>query len=119
MVFTDTVTIYQKQPDGAYKKTTVTKCQWSNKITKSIADGKLQVFKNITVTFKPPFIDGLANFSNEDAVIYGDVNEMPATEKGNRLSDLLTKYKPNAGIIREVNDNSKREHLKNIKVVMY
>ena len=40
------------------------------------------------------------------------------TVKGSRLSDLLAAH-PKSGIIRSVNDNSNRDLLKNIKVVVY
>ena len=48
----------------------------------------------------------------------GELTEEVTSTKGSRLSDLLATY-PKGGIIRQVNDNSNRDLLKNIKVVVY
>lgn len=117
-MFTDTVTVYQKQEDSTYKVTVVENVQWSDKISKFIQDGKLQTVKTATITFKEPFKIDLLNHSDEDAIFFGAVIEPITTEKGHRLSDLLKKY-PKSGIIKEVNDNSNRTYLKNIKVMIY
>lgn len=116
-VFTDTVTVYQKQATG-YKRTVVNGCQWSEKIEKKLEGGKLQTVKTTTVTFVEPFSLDLSTFTEEDAILYGDVDDTPVNDKGGRLSDMI-KYYHKGGIIRAVNDNSNRDHLKNIKVVIY
>lgn len=116
-IFTDTVTVYQKQLIG-YKRTVVKGCQWSDKVEKILATGQLQSVKTVIVTFVEPFLLDLSTFCEEDAIFFGIIEEIPASTKGNRLSDMLKKY-PKSGIIRSVNDNSNRDFLKNIKVVMY
>lgn len=116
-IFTDTVTVYQKH--GAdYKRTVVEGCQWSEKIEKKLEGGKLQTVKTTTVTFVEPFPLDLSTFTEEDAILYGNVDDTPVNDKGGRLSDMI-KYYHKGGIIRAVNDNSNRDHLKNIKVVIY
>lgn len=117
-MFTDTVTVYQKQEDSTYTVTVVHDVQWSDKISKFIQDGKLQTVKTTTITFEEPFKIDLLNHGDEDAIFFGEVIEEITSEKGHRLSDLLKKH-PKSGIIKEVNDNSNRTYLKNIKVMIY
>lgn len=116
-VFTDTVTVYQKQATG-YKRTVVNSCQWSEKIKKKLEGGKLQTVKTTTVTFIEPFLLDLSTFTEEDGIFFGNVSETPTNDKGSRLSDMIKRH-PKSGIIRAVNDNSNRDYLKNIKVVIY
>ena len=116
-VFTDTVTVFQKQAAG-YKRTVVKGCQWSDKIEKKLEGGKLQTVKTTTVTFIEPFSIDLSTFTEEDGIFFGNVDDTPINDKGGRLSDMI-KYYHKSGIIRAVNDNSNRDHLKNIKVVIY
>lgn len=118
-VFTDTITMYQKQA-RSWKRTVVEGVQWSEKVEKSLATGKLTFAKTITVTFPEEVLDqiDLSTFTAEDAIFKGSLDEEVTTEKGNRLSDLLASH-PSGGIIRSVNDNSGRDFLKNIKVVVY
>lgn len=117
-LFTDTVTIFQKQ-NNSYLKTVVEGCMWSDNISKSIQDGRLTTVKTNSITFIPPFQVDLSTYGYEDAIFYGNISETPSDIKGNRLSDLLKKYKSKCGIIREVNDNSNKDTLKNIKVIVY
>lgn len=116
-VFTDTVTVYQKQAAG-YKRTVVDGCQWADKIEKKLEGGKLQTVKTTTVTFIEPFSLDLSTFTEEDGIFFGNVAEAPTNNKGSRLSDMIKRH-PKSGIIRAVNDNSNKDHLKNIKVVIY
>lgn len=119
-LFNDTVTIFQLQGDGSHKKTIVSGVQWSEVTDKSIVTGRLTLTKSISVTFPSETIDqvDLSNFTEEDGIFYGAIQEDITTEKGRRLSDLLRAH-PRSGIIRAVNDNSNRDLLKNIKVVAY
>lgn len=118
-VFTDTVTIYQKQVDG-YKRTVVEGVQWAEKVEKSLATGKLTLTKTTTVTFPEEVLDkiDLSTFTEEDAIFLGPLTDEITTVKGSRISDLLVSHR-SSGIIRSVNDNSNRDLLKNIKVVVY
>ena len=118
-MFEDTVTVFQKQPDGSYRKTIVDDCMWSDQITKTVESGKLVLAKTATVTFRPPFSVDFKTFCDEDAIFFGKVAESPKNEKGKRLSDVLRKYGSKAGIVRGVNDNSNRDMLPNIKVTVY
>ena len=59
----------------------------------------------------------LAVSREEDGIVFGAVEEVVTGEKGSRLSDLMKKY-PKSGLIKSVNDNSNRDFLKNIKVVV-
>ena len=47
----------------------------------------------------------------------GAVDDAVCDVKGQRISDLRKKY-PKSGLIQSVNDNSGRNFLKNIKVVV-
>ena len=91
-MFTDVITLYQKQ-GSSWKRTVVEGVQWSDQID-------------------------LKTFTEEDAIFLGELTEEVTSTKGSRLSDLLATY-PKGGIIRQVNDNSNRDLLKNIKVVVY
>ena len=119
-LFNDTVTIYQKQEDETYKATVLSGVQWSDVTDKSLATGKLTLSKSANITIpedKISMVD-LARYTEEDAIFFGEIQEEITEDKGSRLSDLLAKY-PKSGIIRTVNDNSNRDRLKNIKVVIY
>lgn len=117
-LFTDTITIYNKISETQWKRTIVDGVQWSDKVEKQNNNGKIQVVKYAQITFPEPVYEGL-EFAKmkEDCIIYGAVEEEVTGEKDNRLSDLLCKY-PKSGRIRSVNDNSNRDFLKNIKVVI-
>lgn len=118
-LFTDTITLYQKQGSG-WKRTVVDGVQWSDKLDKSLAIGRLTVAKSATITFPEEVLDeiDLTTFTEEDAIFLGELTEEVTTAKGGRISDLLAAH-PKGGIIRNVNDNSNRDLLKNIKVVVY
>ena len=117
--FTDKITIYQKR-SGSYSRTVVDGVQWSDTTDKTLATGRLTTAKSATVTF-PEAVLNLVDFSTsteEDAIFLGELDDDITTEKGHRISDLLAAH-PKSGIIRSVNDNSNRDLLKNIKVVVY
>ena len=118
-LFTDTITLYQKQESG-WKRTVVEGVQWSDKLDKSLSTGKLMTSKSASITFPEDVLDqiDLTSFTEEDAIFLGELTDEITSEKGFRLSDLLSAY-PKSGVIRGVNDNSNRDLLKNIKVVTY
>lgn len=119
-LFNDTVTLYQKQTDGSYNRTVVSGVQWSDVTDKSLATGKLTTSKSANITIpenKLSEVD-LASYTEEDAIFFGEIQEEVTDVKGSRLSDLLKAHQK-SGIIRTVNDNSNRDRLKNIKVVIY
>ena len=118
-MFTDTVTIYNKISDSEWKRTVVEGVQWFDKSDIQNSSGKIRVAKYISVTFPESIYEGLTlQAGNEDdCIVYGVVEDFITGEKGNRVSDLLKKY-PKSGRIQSVNDNSNRNFLKNIKVVL-
>ena len=118
-LFTDTVTIYNKISDTEWKRTVVDGVQWSDKTEKQNNNGKISVARYVSVTFPEGTYENLSlNSSNEeDCIIFGEVNDDVADLKGKRISDLIKKY-PKSGLIKSVNDNSNRDTLKNIKVVV-
>ena len=119
-LFTDTVTIYQKQNDGSTRRTVVSGVQWSDELDKSLATGRVNVSKLSKVTFPGSVLDqiDLSSFTEEDAIFLGELTDEVTDAAGHRLSDILAAH-PKGGIIRGVNDNSNRDLLKNIKVVVY
>ena len=118
-MFTDTITLYNKISDSEWKRTGVEGVQWSDKSDKQNNSGKISVAKYISITFPEPTYEGLTlqTESEEDCIIYGAVEDVITGENGNRVSDLLKKY-PKSGRIKSVNDNSNRDFLKNVKVVI-
>lgn len=118
-LFTDTVTVYNQISDSEWKRTIVEGVQWSEKTEKQNNNGKFSVVRYISVTFPEGTYDDLEfNSSKEsDCIVYGNVEDIVTGEKGNRISDLLKKY-PKSGLIKAVNENSSRDFLKNIKVVL-
>lgn len=119
MIFTDTVTVYNKISDTEWKHTTVEGVQWSDKTDKKNDNGKVSVARYASVTFPEGTYEGVTlNSSNEeDCIVYGAIEDIVEDVKGRRISDLMKKY-PKSGIIQSVNDNSERDFLKNIKVVV-
>lgn len=118
-MFTDTITLYNKIYDSEWKRTVVEGVQWSDKSDKQNNSGKISVAKYISITFPEGTYEGLVLNANneEECIVYGEVEDIVTGEKGNRVSDLLAKY-PKSGRIQSVNDNSNRNFLKNIKVVI-
>jgi hypothetical protein len=116
MLGTDTITLFKKQTDGTFRKFVVGGVQWSDKDEVVNPDGRLNVAKYASVTFFAGTFENLdlVNFSSEDAIFYGTIAD-ELTD--NRISTLLKKY-PKSGVIKSVKDNSNRDYLKNIKVVL-
>ena len=121
-VFTDIVTIYHKQTVDEvdlWLRTVVSGVQWSDKTDKRAENGKISIAKYTQITFPQGTHDGIVfDASNEeDAIFFGEITDVISDERGHRLSDLLKAY-PRSGRIRSVNDNSNRDFLPNIKVVV-
>ena len=119
-LFTDTVTIFNKISDTEWARTIVNGVHWTDKTEKQNSDGILSVVGYAYVTFPEGTYDGLTlNSANEeDAIVYGAVNDVVSIDRGSRISDLLEKY-PRSGRIKSVNDNSNRDFLRNVKVVVH
>lgn len=117
-LFTDTVTVYQKQSGETWTRTVLNGVQWSEKSEKTNANGQISVANYISLTIPSPLCNEvvLEPFTDEDAIVCGVVEDTVTTVKGHRISDLLKARK--GGIIQSVNDNSSRDFLKNIKVVL-
>lgn len=118
-LFTDTVTIYNKISDAEWSRTVVEGVQWSDKTEKQNDNGKISVARYASVTFPEGTYEGLTLDSSkeEDCIVFGAVEDVVEDVKGKRISDLMKKY-PKSGLIKSVNDNSNRDFLKNIKVVV-
>lgn len=118
-LFTDVVTIYNKISDSEWRRTVVEGVQWADKTEKKNENGKISVVRYAQITFPEGTYEGLLLESGreEDAIFFGVISDKVTAEKGSRLSELLKKY-PKSGIIQSVNDNSNRDFLKNIKVVV-
>lgn len=118
-LFTDTVTIYNQISDSERKRTVVKGVQWSEKSEKQNNNGKISVAKYILVTFPEGTYEDLALDATKecDCIVFGKIEDIVTDEKGKRISDLLKKY-PKSGLIKLINDNSSKDCLKNIKVVL-
>jgi hypothetical protein len=116
MLGTDTVTLFKKQPDGSFRRYVVPGVQWSSKDDVTNSGGRVNVATYVSITFFAGTFENLnlTQFTEEDAIFYGEIAEMPTD---NKISYLLRKY-PKSGVIKSVNDNSNRRYLKNIKVVL-
>jgi len=119
MLFTDTITLYHKESDEEWTRSVVHGVQWSDKTSKDNADGRISIARYVVVTFPEGTYEGiiLDAKNEEDAMILGEVSDTVSSERGHRISDLLEKY-PKSGRIKDVNDNSSRDRLKNKKVVL-
>lgn len=93
--------------------------QWSDKTEKQNNNGKISIARYASITFPEGTYEGLLlNTSNEeDCIVFGAVEDVVEGVKGKRISDLMKKYQK-SGLIKSVNDNTNREFLKNIKVVV-
>ena len=118
-LFTDTVTIYNKISDTEWKRTVVNGVQWVDKIERTNKDGIISIAEYASITFPEGTFDGLVlNPANEeDCIVYGAVTDVVDSNRGSRISDLLKKYQ-RSGLIKAVKDNSHRDFLKSIKVVI-
>lgn len=118
-MFTDTVTLYHKLCTGEYEIISVEGVQWSDKSDKKNENGKLSVVRYAQITFPEGTYEDLtlSAENTEDCIVFGKVIECVSDEKGCRISDLMKRH-PRSGLIQSVNDNSNRDMLKNIKVVV-
>lgn len=121
-LFNDTVTIFNKRMDketAVWDKTVVNGVQWSDHDEKNENAGRISVGHYANITFPEGTYDGLIlNAANEeDAIFYGVIDAVIEDIKGHRITDIMKQY-PKSGRIKSVNDNSNRDFLKNIKVVI-
>lgn len=121
-LFNDTVTIFNKRMDketAVWDKTVVNDVQWSDHDKKNENAGRVSVGHYANITFPEGTYDGLIlNAANEeDAIFYGEIDAVIEDIKGHRITDIMKQY-PKSGRIKSVNDNSNRDLLKNIKVVI-
>ena len=121
-LFNDTVTIFNKRMDketAVWDKTVVNGVQWSDFDEKNENAGRISVGHYANITFPEGTYDGLIlNAANEeDAIFYGVIDAVIEDIKGHRITDIMKQY-PKSGRIKSVNDNSNRDFLKNIKVVI-
>ena len=121
-LFNDTVTIFNKRMNGetaVWDKTIVNGVQWSDSDQKNENAGRISVGHYVNITFPEGTYDGLIlNAANEeDAIFYGEIDAVIEDIKGHRITDIMKQY-PKSGRIKSVNDNSNRDFLKNIKVVI-
>lgn len=121
-LFNDTVTIFNKRMDketAVWDKTVVNGVQWSDHDEKNENAGRVSVGHYANITFPEGTYDGLIlNAANEeDAIFYGEIDAVIEDIKGHRITDIMKQY-PISGRIKSVNDNSNRDFLKNIKVVI-
>lgn len=121
-LFNDTVTIFNKRMNGdtaVWDKTVVNGVQWSDTDQKNENAGRISVGHYVNITFPEGTYDGLIlNAANEeDAIFYGEIDAVIEDIKGHRITDIMKQY-PKSGRIKSVNDNSNRDLLKNIKVVI-
>ena len=121
-LFNDTVTIFNKRMDGetsVWDKKVVNGVQWSDHDEKNENAGRVSVGHYANITFPEGTYDGLIlNAANEeDAIFYGKIDAVIEDIKGHRITDIMKQY-PKSGRIKSVNDNSNRDLLKNIKVVI-
>ena len=126
-LFDDTVTIFNKHIKtdlegrnvAVWDRTVVKGVQWSDSDQKNENAGRISVAHYTTITFPEGTYDGLIlNAANdEDAIFFGNIDAVIEDKKGSRVSDLMSQL-PKSGRIKSVNDNSNRDLLKNIKVVI-
>lgn len=115
--FTDSVTIYNKSTNS-WIRTVVNGVQWADKVDRVNNNGKIKVDKYASITFPQGTYEGLTldPRQDEDAILFGVVTDEATGTPSYRLSDIIKRNK--GGIIQSVNDNSNRDYLKNIKVVV-
>lgn len=118
-LFTDVITIYQKISDTEWKHTVVKGVQWSEVSKRVSSDGVILVHRELTITFPQGVYEQIEFniFDEETGVFYGEIKDEIIDEKGKRLSDLLKKY-PKSGLVNLVRNNSNRDFLKHVKVVL-
>lgn len=114
-LFTDTVTIFNGLGAGKVVKGV----QWSEKSDKNVSDKKISVAKYISITFPEGTYENVPFdlYDENTCIVHGEVYDIVTEERGNRISNLLERYKK-SGMIQSVNDNTNRSYLKNVKVVV-
>lgn len=110
------VTLYRKQSDGTYSRHVVRDVQWSDQTRISNINGIVGILKSSNVTFFEGTYEDLdlQSLTEEDVIFRGEIDELVID---GRISALLRSH-PISGTVESVNDNSNRQFLKNIKVVL-
>lgn len=118
-LFIDTVTIYNKISGNEWKRTVVNGVQWVDKNDKTSTDRVIGIARYASVTFPEGTYEELVinALNEEDCIVYGAVEDVVTGSRGQRICDLMEKYQK-SGTIKAVNDNSNRDFLKNIKVIV-
>lgn len=118
-VFTDTITIFNKVSDEEWTSTVVEGVQWSDRTEKTVNDRVITIANYTQITFPEGTFEGILLDSRreEDVIVKGVCKRIVNGQRGNRITDLMREY-PHSGRIKSVNDNSGRDFLPNIKVVI-
>lgn len=118
-VFTDTITLYQKIDEDTWTSTVISGVQWSPKTEKTVSDRVVVVSSYVQITFPEGTFEHIILDSSreDDVIVKGVCKRLVNGQRGNRIADLMREY-PESGRIKSVNDNSSRDFLKNIKVVI-
>lgn len=139
-IFTDNITIYNyhKDIDGkdAWNKTYLYGVQWSDKSDKSISnDGRIQIIETATLTIPIDLLSQYKNYIDYSNLSFNDskkywtlnyINNLDVICLGIIDKDISSTYKitdlkkdfSEIGTVSSVNDNSRRDFLKNIKVIL-
>lgn len=122
--FCDTVTVYhqEKSIDEATKRSVVRwirtvypSCYFGSHIAESLNGTTLAIANGYTVRI--PADVPLYSVCPGDIVVKGDISDEATEESGNRITDILNRYKPNSFTVRAVADNTKIRYGAHIKLI--
>ena len=110
---------FERSEIGGYQVVTVSGVQWKSKIERVNENGVVKFIKYASITLPEGVYENfIFDMLDESmAVFLGTLDEDLRDEKGYRVSDYLKKYQK-SGLIRSISDNSNRDYLKHVKVVV-
>lgn len=108
--FIDTVTVYHQikdkdQPKTTWKRSVYEECFFGTVDAESLSGNTLSDASTYIVRI--PYRDAAVDIAPGDVVVKGAILDEIADVAGQRINDLLARYKPNAFTVRSVADNTK------------
>ncbi len=108
--FKDTVTVYhqikdKEQPKTIWKRCVYTECFFGTVDAEGLSGNTLSDASTFIVRI--PYTDAVVEIAPGDVVVKGAIPLEIADVAGQRINDLLARYKPNAFTVRSTADNTK------------
>lgn len=112
MIFTETVTVFNKTGTNSYEKTVCHRCMWQDRNNYTQTDDRYSYESDATVSILDFQGIDISKLCETTVIFYGEISDA-----GKTMEQLLSEN-PRHGYVRQYRDNTHRKHLANLKVVI-